>query len=171
MKHTVLRSLFPAALIFLLFSCSPDPIDKVPVANNNINNSVSTVNYDYSEDETVLVNIINDYRISIGLKKLELIDYVSYKSEEHDLFMIQNNEVSHAGFEERAEDIEKVLDAAMVSENIAYNYETSELALKAWLASPGHKANIEGAFTHFGISIRVNPTNGKKYYTNIFVNK
>jgi uncharacterized protein YkwD len=33
--------------------------------------------------------------------------------------------------------------------------------------SPGHKENIVGNFTHFGISIRENPVTGKKYYTNI----
>ena len=38
------------------------------------------------------------------------------------------------------------------------------------LNSAGHKANIEGDFTHFGISIRTN-AEGKKYYTNIFVKK
>jgi uncharacterized protein YkwD len=39
--------------------------------------------------------------------------------------------------------------------------------LNAWLASPSHKANIEGDHTHFGIAIKENPANGRKYYTNI----
>jgi hypothetical protein len=37
--------------------------------------------------------------------------------------------------------------------------------LNAWLASPSHKANIEGNHTHFGIAIKENPANGRKYYT------
>jgi uncharacterized protein YkwD len=44
-----------------------------------------------------------------------------------------------------------------VSENIAYNYNTPEAAINAWLASPSHKANIEGDHTHFGIAIKENP--------------
>jgi hypothetical protein len=40
--------------------------------------------------------------------------------------------------------------------------------INAWLKSPGHKENIVGNFTHFGISIRENTETGKKYYTNIF---
>jgi uncharacterized protein YkwD len=61
----------------------------------------------------------------------------------------------------------QVLGAKSVSENIAYNYNSPQAALDAWLKSPSHKANIEGNFTHFGLSIRVSE-DGKKYYTNIF---
>ena len=154
-------------LIFSLVSCSADSLDnKVAVDANKV-----AVNYDYSENETELANLINNYRVSIGLNKLELINYVSVKSEEHDEYMIQNNDVSHAGFKERADEITQALGAKKVSENIAYNFSTSQSALNAWLNSSAHKANIEGDFTHFGISIRLNAETGKKYYTNIFIKK
>ena len=58
----------------------------------------------------------------------------------------------------------------MVSENLAYNYTMPESVVNAWLNSPAYKVNIEGDFTHFGISIRTS-SDGKKYYTNIFVKK
>ncbi len=45
---------------------------------------------------------------------------------------------------------------------------TAQAVVEAWLNSAGHKANIEGNYTHFGIAIRENPVNGKKYFTNIF---
>ena len=166
MKKMSIKIVFSIALMFSLVSCSPDSIDKESVDTNQ-----TAVNYEYSENETELINLINDYRASIGLNKLELINYVSVKSEEHDLYMIQSNEVSHAGFKERADNIMEVLKAKKVSENIAYNFSTSQSALGAWLNSAGHKANIEGNFTHFGISIRINPETGKKYYTNIFIKK
>ena len=57
----------------------------------------------------------------------------------------------------------------MLSLNIAYNYNSAQGAFDAWMNSPGHRENIEGDFTHFGLSIRENPVNGRKYYTNIFV--
>jgi uncharacterized protein YkwD len=61
-----------------------------------------------------------------------------------------------------------ILGAKKVGENIAFNYNTPQAVLDAWLNSPIHKQYIEGDFTHFGISIRLN-SEGKKYYTNIFM--
>jgi uncharacterized protein YkwD len=37
--------------------------------------------------------------------------------------------------------------------------------------SPTHKANIEGDFTHIGISVTADPVTGRKYYTNMFMKK
>ena len=102
------------------------------------------------------MDLINAYRVSIGLNALEKINHISFKSEEHDNYMIANNVVNHNDFFYRSENIIKVLGA------------TSVEVLKAWLASPEHKSNIVGNFTHFGLAIRVSPTTGKKYYTNIF---
>jgi uncharacterized protein YkwD len=62
----------------------------------------------------------------------------------------------------------KALGASYVTENIAYNYNSPQAVLNAWLASESHKSNLEGNYTHFGLSIREHPTTGKKYYTNIF---
>jgi uncharacterized protein YkwD len=166
MKKLSIKIILSIALMFSLVSCSSDSVDKMAIDPDKV-----TVNYNYSENETELASLINDYRASIGLNKLELMNYVSVKSEEHDLYMIQNDDVSHAGFKERADIIMQTLRAKKVSENIAYNYLTSQSALTAWLCSSGHKANIEGDFTHFGISIRINPMTGKKYYTNIFIKK
>jgi uncharacterized protein YkwD len=158
-------SLFVAILSFM-FSCSPD--------ENTVPSEVSTslpivLTYEYSPVELETMALINNYRVSIGLNALEKINHVSYKSEEHDNYMIANNVVNHNDFEARSANIVKVLGAKNVSENIAYNYNSAKGAFDAWMKSEGHKQNIEGNFTHFGISIRENPVNGKKYYTNIFV--
>jgi uncharacterized protein YkwD len=85
--------------------------------------------------------------------------------------MIENNVVNHDYFQARSNNIINVLGAEKVGENIAYNYVTPQSALSAWLNSPGHKANLEGDYTHFGISVTVNPETGRKYYTNIFMKK
>ena len=126
------------------------------------------VNYSYNSIELETMELINAHRVSIGLNRLEKINHMSYKSEEHDNYMIANNVVNHNDFLARSENIIKTLGAKSVSENIAYNYKTPEAVLTAWLASPSHKENIEGNFTHFGIAIKENPANGRKYYTNIF---
>ena len=146
-------------------SCSSDN-SSAPASS--VSSPVVT-NYSYTISEIQTMDLINKYRVSIGLNALEKINYISVKSEEHDNYMIMNNVVNHDDFVARSADIIKVLGAKTVGENIAYNYITPQSALDAWLSSPGHKANIEGDFTNFGISIRTNPTNGAKYYTNIFV--
>lgn len=150
-------------MVCTLNSCSSDNASAAADVS-----SLKVAEYTYNATELQTMELINTYRVSVGLNPLEKINHMSYKSEEHDNYMIANNVVNHNDFVARSENIMKVLGAKTVSENIAYNYSTPQAAVNAWLASPGHKENIEGNFTHFGISIRENPTNGRKYYTNIF---
>lgn len=165
MKFNFLRTLLIIAISITLNSCSADAFG-VQTADAT---SQKVLNYTYNTSEIETMNLINAYRVSIGLNALEIINHISYKCEEHDNYMIANNVVNHNDFFARSENIIKVLGAQTVEENIAFNLNTSQDVLSAWLASPVHKANVEGDFTHFGISIRVSPTTGKKYYTNIFV--
>ncbi len=145
-------------------SCSSDSSEVT--ADNTT--AVIVENYTYIDSELETMKLINDYRVSIGLNPLEKINHISFKSEEHDFYMIDNKVVSHDGFVTRSENIMKALGAKTVGENIAYNYNSPQAAVTAWLNSPGHKANIEGNYTHFGIAIRQDAATGKKYYTNIF---
>ncbi len=164
MKAKMFRALLPLAIVFTMMSCSSDSTEDV-TADKIIEN------YTYNDTETQLVVLINDYRVSQGLNPLEVINHISYKSEEHNEYMIENNVVNHDYFQARSNNIINVLGAEKVGENIAYNYVTPQSALSAWLNSPGHKANLEGDYTHFGISVTVNPETGRKYYTNIFMKK
>ncbi len=165
MKAKLLRVLLLAAIVFTMNSCSTND-SETPVATTAT--ALKTVDYSYTSNEIEAMNLINSYRTSLGLKELGKINYVSVKSEQHDNYMIANNVVNHNDFVARSEDIIKVVGAKKVSENIAYNYNTPQAAVEAWLKSPSHKENIVGDFTDFGIAIRVN-AEGKKYYTNIFV--
>ncbi len=126
------------------------------------------IEYQYSELELEILELINNYRIDVGLNKLTPVNYISYKSEEHTNYMISNNVVNHNNFVSRSENLISVLTAKRVGENVAYNYSKAQSVLNGWLNSPAHKENIEGDYTHFGISIRKN-TEGKNYFTNIFV--
>jgi len=165
MRAHILKTFFVIATICSLASCSSE--DSVEV--QAVDSAVVQL-YDYDAEELELTRQINDYRVSIGLNALQTINHISYKSEEHNEYMIQNNVVNHDYFEERSNNIRQVLGAVKVNENIAYNYTTPAGVLHAWLQSAGHKSNIEGEFTHFGISISEDQT-GKKYYTNIFIKK
>lgn len=165
MKAKMFRALLPLAIVFTMVSCSSDSSEGTSTENKLV------TSYNYNEAELKLVTLINNYRTSIGLNTLQVINHISYKSQEHNIYMIDNKSVSHDYFQQRADNLIEVLGATRVAENIAYNYQTPESALSAWLNSPGHKANIEGDFTHFGISITVDETTGKKYYTNMFIKK
>ena len=165
MKAKMFRALLPLAIVFTMVSCSSDSSEGTSTENKLV------TSYNYNEAELKLVTLINNYRTSIGLNTLQVINHISYKSQEHNIYMIDNKSVSHDYFQQRADNLIEVLGATRVAENIAYNYQTPESALSAWLNSPGHKANIEGDFTHFGISITVDETTGKKYYSNMFIKK
>ena len=164
MKRFILQTLLIGSLVLTMNSCSSDGSE----LNTVDTKAMVDAQYTYSDLELETMDLINEYRVSVGLNALEKINYISCKSEVHDNYMILNNVVNHDDFEARADDIVNKLGAKRVGENIAYNYRTPAEALKAWLASPGHKKNIEGDFTHFGLAIRENATTGKKYYTNIF---
>ena len=165
MKAKMFRALLPLAIVFTMVSCSSDSSEDIAADNQVI------VTYDYNETEAKLVTLINDYRVSQGLNTLQVVNHISYKSQEHNEYMIDNNVVNHDYFEQRSNNIIQVLGAERVGENIAYNYPTPEAAIQAWLNSPGHKANILGDYTHFGMSVTVNAETGKKYYTNMFMKK
>jgi uncharacterized protein YkwD len=164
MRTFILRAALLSAVLFTIISCSSDASESSMVEAR----SQEVLNYTYSVNEIETMKLINDYRVSVGLNKLEKINHISFKSEEHDDYMIANNVVNHNDFVARSENIMRVLGAKTVGENIAYNYSSPQAAFNAWLNSSAHKENIEGDFTHFGIAIRENPATGKKYYTNIF---
>lgn len=166
MKITLSKIVFLVLVSISIVSCTKEevaqqaPIDTVQ----------PTAKYNYIADEVEVLDLINTHRQSLGLNKLEKTDYVSLKSEEHTNYMITTGVVNHNFFQDRYQSIMTTLGALNVSENLAYNYASPESVVNAWLNSAGHKANIEGDFTHFGISIRTNKE-GKKYFTNIFVKK
>jgi len=163
MKAKLLRVLLLVAIIVTMNSCTTDSQE----SNGSESSNQKVMNYTYDASELEAMQLINDYRMSLGLNPLQQINHISYKSEEHDNYMIANNVVNHNNFVARSENIISVLGAKRVGENVAYNYNSPKAVVQAWLNSPSHKENIVGDYTHFGIAIKTNP-DGRKYYTNIF---
>ena len=154
------------AIIIAMNSCSADTAE---ATESSTPKPTLITDYTYNDSELETMQLINDYRATIGLNALQRINHISYQCQEHNNYMIANNLVNHNDFTARSANIMQVLGATKVGENVAYNYKTSEAVLKAWLESPGHKENIEGNFTHFGIAVTTDAATGKKYYTNIFI--
>ncbi|WP_166923551.1 CAP domain-containing protein [Flavobacterium poyangense] len=162
----IMRGMMFVVILITMSSCSADTAEGNGDSSAT-DEALSTI-HTYSNSELELMQVINNYRVSVGLNALEKVNYISNKCEDHNKYMIANNVADHNDFVSRSESIIKVLAAKNVGENVARNYRSSEAVLKAWLDSPGHKKNIEGNYTHFGISVETDPVTGYKYYTNIF---
>lgn len=164
MNVKMCKALLFFAVLLTLISCSTED-------SSDAEQELKVENYAYNDLELDMITRINEYRISKGLNALETINHISYKSGEHNEYMIENDVVGHYYFQVRSNNIKQVLGAVDVSENLAYNYNTNNAAFNAWINSEGHKENIEGDYTHFGLSIKTNPDTGRKYYTNIFMKR
>lgn len=143
----------------LTISCTADDSAPTPPAQP----------YTFSDTEIDLFNKINHFRDSVGVGQLTLIEHVSFKCQEHNQYMIDNNVVNHDYFYDRSTNIQQVCHAHRVGEIIAYNYYTNNSVMAAWINSPCHDTIIRTEFNRIGIAITVNPTNNRKYYTVIFI--
>ena len=120
--------------------------------------------------ETQVLELINNHRLSIGLSALAAMPLVKSVAFSHTDYMVYNNEVSHENFYKRSDYLKANAGATRVTENVAYGYSSAQSVVNAWLKSDAHRANIEGDFTNFDIAAEEN-SDGKWYYTNIFIKK
>lgn len=166
MKKQILILFTVLLTMSTLTSCSSDSesIDTPSI------NEAAQKSYAHNTTELELLDIVNEYRVSKGLNALQIIEHISYESNEHNQYMIATNSVNHDGFDQRKSNLQQVLGAVRVGENVAYGYSSPESTLNAWVNSDGHRANLEGEYTHFGVSIREDEE-GRKYYTNMFIKK
>ena len=120
---------------------------------------------DYDKE---ILEVINFHRDTIGLPPLVHDEYIWQVTNNHSENMANGNvPVSHDGITERSDQIIAVHGSGIVAENIASGKGTAEEIVNSWLASVGHKKNIEGKFTLTGLSA-IKSGDGKWYYTQIF---
>ncbi|CAL66810.1 CAP domain-containing protein [Christiangramia forsetii] len=168
MKQITLTSFMLIFCAVFLTSCAKDSI------NEEVSSYDQTVTerleYNYNGIEVEILDELNLYRRALGLSELKALVNVSVESEGHNEYMINKGVVSHDNFSQRASFLIQEVGASKVAENVGYGYRTSEAVVNAWLKSKGHRENVEGDFTHFGISVRQD-ADGKNYFTNIFIKK
>tara|TARA_R110000772_G_scaffold16183_1_gene46204 strand:- start:40 stop:600 length:561 start_codon:yes stop_codon:yes gene_type:complete len=163
-------NLLAIALLCLVFtSCSKEDSIEVETAKYEIDLSLADKNDDQMSDE--ILRLVNDHRLSIGLPTL-IIDtqYASAFAVDHTDYMIEKEQINHDNFGFRSEGIKFHDNAQVVGENVAYGFNTAEAVVNAWLNSPGHKAIIEGNFTHTGFGI-LKCAKGRVYFTQLFYRK
>lgn len=166
--QTITKQLYLAIVCVLTFSsCAKDtdlPIDTAI-------KTADLVDYvTYSQIEIEIFNLINDYRSELDLPALQRVDGITFLASDHNYYMIKNKKVSHDNFPQRYTSLVNDIGAKAVSENVGYGYRTADAVVNAWINSEGHRENIEGNFTHFGISVQQDEE-GKNYFTNIFARR
>ncbi|WP_029033660.1 CAP domain-containing protein [Salinimicrobium terrae] len=149
-----------------LTSCSKENIEEVESAN--LTTKLAPINY--SSLELDVLELVNVYREQQGLSTLLYLDEGSIQAASHNDHMIHDNEVCHHFFGSRYQALVNSVNAKAVSENVGYGYDSAEAVVNAWVKSDGHRKNMEGEHTHFGISVKEGK-DGQLYYTNIFVRK
>jgi uncharacterized protein YkwD len=119
-----------------------------------------------------IINGVNAYRKSKGLPALHLLALAASEAARHSSNMAGKKvPFGHAGFNQRAIAIANELHGtSSTGENIAFGKMTWKEVIEAWLKSPDHKANIEGAFNYTGVGV-AKDSRGVVYYTQIFVAK
>jgi uncharacterized protein YkwD len=146
-----------AVFICTLVSCQKEPVTSVDIVENQ----------NLAEVEQELMDTVNEYRVSSGLKSLQF-NSVAYKhANAHTDYMIAKGTINHDNFTARASEISAEVDAEFVAENVAKDYATAPEAFEGWLNSTNHKRTMEGEFTHTAISVKQNE-DGDLYFTQIF---
>lgn len=152
-------------LILCFASCTNSSLEEV---NSLYENEEVSLNISISEME--LLSLVNDHRVANGLSKLEFSMSAYPETTQHTEYMIQNGEISHDNFIDRASKIEEKTNALVVAENVAKDYTSCEAALNGWLSSDSHRKTVEGDFSHTSISIKED-ANGVAYFTQVFFMK
>lgn len=151
--------------VLMLSSCTTDSIDDKAEAME-----LSLVTVQAKTIEVEILELINNHRLSLGLRPLAELTIVKSVAHSHTDYMVDNDEVSHHNFFTRSDYLKSNAGAKKVSENVAYGYSSAEAVVRAWIKSEAHKENLEGDYTNFDISAEKN-AEGRWYYTNIFIKK
>ncbi len=133
-------------------------------------NTSSDQNTEVSAMAQEILNLINTHRESIGKDALVFNTLANTLAKEHTEYMIAQDVLSHDGFQERSQRLNQEEQAAGTAENVASRYNSAQNVVNAWLGSTRHKQNIEGNYTHTGISAIQN-NSGTYFFTQIFLNK
>ncbi|MCA9245716.1 MAG: hypothetical protein KDA42_01345 [Planctomycetales bacterium] len=136
----------PCALVSLLLPCTvlslPTPADE-------------DTQFYLRLTEMEIVRCTNEERIRYGLSPLKVDLQLVESARDHGSWMAGRQTLQHT--------------SAMVGENIAMGQATAAEAVRDWMNSPGHRANIlNGTYTRIGVAAYVAP-NGTIYWCQQFL--
>jgi len=158
-----------ALLCLVITSCSKEDSVEVEAAKYDIDLALAQKND--SDMSARILELVNIHRDSLGLSTLNMDNqYATAFAVDHTQYMIDKEQINHDNFGYRSEGIKYHDGAEVVGENVAYGYDTAEKVMSAWLKSPGHRAIIEGNYTHTGFGV-MKCAKGRSYYTQLFYRK
>lgn len=146
--------LFLPAMVMLLCFCK-QPQDPEPTEAQGIS--------------AAIIQLANEHRAEIGLDPLAENESCAEVALSHSEDMATGiTPFGHDGFDERRERLGTTLTIKRIGENVAFGQSSAEQVMTSWINSEGHRANIEGDFTHIGVGVAEDDT-GRLYFTQIFV--
>ena len=150
------------AFIFTVFnSCSSDD-------EGIYFNEIKT---EYATMELEIIDLINEYRNSLGMQALETLNMISSVALTQSSHTITNYEMNHDGFTKQQESSMGLTNAKWTGEIVVVGFSSATGAINAILKNEDHRAIIENeTYTHVGISIEQN-RQGMNYFTQIFIKK
>ena len=161
-----LRGLLALAL---LAGCAGAPPSPAPPVAGPPAGAPATVSAPELERE--LLGLLNEHRAGRGLAPLAPHPALADLAREHSRAMAGGGRpFGHDGFEERSAAAAAAYPLRAFAENVAYHSDAPRLAgriASGWIASPPHRANLEGAFDATGIGAARSPA-GVWYLTQLF---
>jgi uncharacterized protein YkwD len=122
--------------------------------------------------ERSIYTLVNQYRSQHGLRLLVLDPEISRVARRHSVAMAAHARgVGHEGFDDRVLILRRALSTRRTGENVALNRgyrDPAAEALRGWIASAGHRRNMEGPYEATGIGVARN-ADGELYFTQVFV--
>jgi uncharacterized protein YkwD len=124
--------------------------------------SATTASSDFAAERTLILQQTNVIRATHGLPPLRISTALHALAQDWSVQQARANVMSHrAGFASYYPS-----GWTRAAENVAAGYRASSV-VDAWFASPGHRANLLGSYTHIGIGVAVS-SSGRLYYTQNF---
>lgn len=142
------------------------------VAGCSGGNGASQQSPELARLEQEMFRTVNRHRASLRLNALEWNETMAEQARLHSREMAADRiPLGHSGAEERTEAIGREVRWISISENVAFSTRRPDMIsflFNRWLASSGHRTNIEGEFNLTGIGAAVS-RDGRYFFTQIFV--
>src|SRR5262249_14959518 len=163
----------PGGVLALTRCVSPSAADR-PQAPRTGAAAVARPSASTDTLEREVHELLNRHRKAHGLAPLALDARISRQARLHSAAMATGaTPLGHQGFEDRVRVLAQTMSCERSAENVGFNEgydDPAAVMVRSWLASRGHRENIEGPYDLTGIGATRNAA-GEVYFTQMFVGR
>jgi uncharacterized protein YkwD len=127
-------------------------------------------NYEQMAQE--VLRRVNEHRVAVGLNPLVMDSTLCAQARAYSDRMARGEiGFSHAGFHDRMQSIRDGMGYTVAGENLQRNNSRRDPigeAMRGWLASEGHRTNMEFGYSKTGIGV-ARSADGVYYFTELFI--